>query len=185
MNLITQLSKSDGNDAILTIVNQGCTRAAIFLWCLTTITGEGVAQLYLENVYCWFGLLEKVISDRDPYFTLHFTRALCKKLWIQQNVSIAFHPQTDGLSERTNQWVEQFLHLVAGAQQDDWKHWLPIATAVHNNHHNSTIGVPPAKAILGYLPTLYLSMSLAMNSEKVEKKMIQAQQAQEQAQAVL
>ena len=115
MDLITQLPKSDGSDAILTIVDQGCTRAAVFLPCSTTITGEGVARLYLENIYQWFGLPERVISDRDPRFTSHFAKALCKKLQIRQNISSAFHPQTDGLSERANQWIEQFLRLVAGA----------------------------------------------------------------------
>jgi hypothetical protein len=109
MDLITQLPKSDGSDAILTIVDQGCTRAAIFLPCSTTITGEGVAQLYLENVYQWFRLPEKVISDRDPRFTSYFAKALCEKLQIQQNISSAFHPQMDGLSERANQWIKQFL----------------------------------------------------------------------------
>src|SRR6202789_1922503 len=112
MDLITQLPKSEGSDTILMIVDQGCSRAAVFLPCSTTITGEGVVQLYLEHVYRWFGLPTKVISDRDPCFTSHCSRALCEKLHIDQNVSTAFHPQTDGLSERKNQWVEQFLRLV-------------------------------------------------------------------------
>jgi hypothetical protein len=185
MDLITQLPKSDDSDAILTIVDQGCTRAAIFLPCSTAITGEGVAQLYLENIYQWFGLPEKVISNRDPCFTLYFTKALCEKLQIQQNISSVFHPQTDGLSERANQWIEQFLCLVAGARQDDWKHWLPIATATHNNHHNTTTKVPPAVVLLGYLPTLYPAMPSATNSERVEKRAVQAQQAREQAQTAL
>jgi hypothetical protein len=77
MDLITQLPKSNGSDTILTIVNQGCTRAAVFLPCSTTITEEGVAQLYLENIYRWFGVPEKIISDRDPCFISHFTKALC------------------------------------------------------------------------------------------------------------
>jgi len=99
MDLITQLLKSQGHDTILTIVDQGCSRAAIFLPCQTTITGEEVAQLYAENIYQWFGLPVKVISDRDPHFTSHFAKALCAKLHIKQNMSMAFHPQTDGLSE--------------------------------------------------------------------------------------
>jgi hypothetical protein len=122
MDLITQLPKSDGSNAILTIVDQGCTRAAVFLPCSTIIMGEGAAQLYLKNIYHWFRLLEKVISDRDPCFTSHFAKALCEKLQIQQNIFLAFHPQTDNLSKRTNQWIKQFLHLVAGAWQDNWKH---------------------------------------------------------------
>jgi hypothetical protein len=176
MDLITQLPKSNGSDAILTIVDQGCTRAAVFLPCSTTITGEGVARLYLENIYQWFGLPERVISDRDPRFTSHFAKALCKKLQIRQNISSAFHPQMDGLSERTNQWIEQFLRLVAGARQDDWKDWLPLATAAHNNHCNSTTKTPPAEALLGYLPTLHPSTLLTTNSEEVEKRTVRAQQ---------
>jgi hypothetical protein len=100
MDLITQLPKSQGSDAILTIVDQGCTRAAVFIPCLTSITGEEVAQLYMEHVYRWFGLPTKVISDRDPRFTSHFAKALCEKLCVKQNISTVFHPQTDGLSER-------------------------------------------------------------------------------------
>jgi len=103
MDLITQLPKSQGHNAILTIVDQGCSRAAIFLPCQTTITGEEVAQLYAENIYQWFRLPVKVISDQDPHFTSHFAKALCTKLQIKQNVSMVFHPQTDGLSERKNQ----------------------------------------------------------------------------------
>jgi len=106
MDLITQLPKSKGHDAILTIVDHGCTRAAIFIPCSTTITGEGIANLYLEHVYRWFGLPQKMISDRDPRFTSHFAKALCQQLGISQNLSTAFHPQTDGLSERKNQWIE-------------------------------------------------------------------------------
>ena len=99
MDLITGLPMHRGHDAILTIVDQGCSRAAVFLPCSTTITGPGIAQLYLDHVYRWFGLPDKVISDRDPRFTSHFGTALAKKLGIEQNLSSAFHPQTDGLSE--------------------------------------------------------------------------------------
>jgi hypothetical protein len=185
MDLITQLPKSEGSDAILTIVNQGCSRAAVFLPCSTTITGEGVAQLYLEHVYRWFGLPTKVISDRDPRFTSHFSRALCEKLHIDQNVSTAFHSQTDGLSERKNQWVEQFLRLVTSARQDDWKTWLPIATAVHNNRVNATTKVPPAKALLGYLPTLNPVAPPNTNNERIEERTEQARQSREQARTAL
>ena len=51
MDLITQLPNSHGHDAILTIVDHGCTRAALFLPCTTNVTGEGIAKLYLDNVY--------------------------------------------------------------------------------------------------------------------------------------
>ena len=109
LDLITQLPKANRHDAILMVVDQGSSRAAIFIPCNTTITGEGVALLYLKHLFPWFRVLSKVISDRDPNFTSHFTQALTTKLSIGQNISTAFHPQTDGLTECKNQWVEQYL----------------------------------------------------------------------------
>jgi transposase InsO family protein len=112
--------------------------------------GPGIAQLYLDNIYRWFGLPSKVIRDRDPHFTSHFRKALTTKLGIQQNLSTAFHPQTDGLSERKNQWVEQYLRLVTSAQPEDWTEWLTIATTVHNNRQNATTKLSPNQILLGY-----------------------------------
>jgi len=154
MDLITGLPMKKGIDAILTIVDQGCSRAALFLPCSTTITGPQIAQLYLDNVYRWFGLPTKMISDRDPRFTSHFGQALAKKLGVQQNLSTAFHPQTDGLSERKNQWVEQYLRLVTSLHPEDWTRWLSVASAVHNNRRNATTGLSPNQVLLGYEPIL-------------------------------
>ena len=109
MDLITGLPQVNGKDLILTMVDHGCSRAAIFIPCLTTITGPGIAQLYLRNIYPWFGLPSRVISDRDPRFTSQFGKALTMKLGINHNISMAFQLQTDGLSERKNQWIEQYL----------------------------------------------------------------------------
>ena len=99
MDLITGLPNRRGFNAILTIVDHGCSRAAIFLPCTTNISGPGITQLYLNHVYWWFGLPMKIISNRDPHFTSHFGKAITKKLGIQQNLSTVFHPQTDRLSE--------------------------------------------------------------------------------------
>jgi transposase InsO family protein len=109
MDLITGLPQRHGKNTILTIVDQGCSQAAIFLPCNNTITGSGIAQLYLDHAYRWFRLPTKMISDQDPQFTSHFRKALTQKLGIKHNLSMAFYPQTDGLLERKNQWVEQYL----------------------------------------------------------------------------
>jgi RNase H-like domain found in reverse transcriptase/Reverse transcriptase (RNA-dependent DNA polymerase)/Integrase zinc binding domain/Chromo (CHRromatin Organisation MOdifier) domain len=164
MDLITGLPNSNGHDAILTIVDHGCSRAAIFLPCSTTITGTGIAKLYLEHVFRWFGLPKKIISDRDPRFTSHFGRAITKALGITQNLSTAFHPQTDGLSERKNQWVEQYLRLVC-TNQDDWATWLPVATIVHNNSRNSTTGFAPNALLIGWEPPLTPNQNVATSNQ--------------------
>ena len=184
LDLITQLPLSRGYNAILTIVDHGCTRAALFLPCKTTITGEGVAKLYMDNVYRWFGLPTKVISDRDPRFTSHFAKGLTKILNIQQNISTAFHPQTDGLTERKNQWIEGYLRHLTSAQQNDWADWLAIATAVHNHFSNATTKVAPIQALLGYHPRLDHSGPPSMN-ERAEERTQRAFEARETARAAI
>ena len=80
MDLITGLPMQRGLDAILTIVDHGCSRAAIFLPCSIHISGAGVTQLYLNHIYLWYGLPRKIISNRDLRFTSHFGKALTKQL---------------------------------------------------------------------------------------------------------
>ena len=92
MDLITDLPRSQGFDTILTIIDHGCLKAAKFIPCNTTITGQEVAALYLQHLVPWFRIPRKIISDRDPRFISHFTKELCCLLHIQQNVSTAFHP---------------------------------------------------------------------------------------------
>ena len=111
MDLITDLPKSSGFNAVLTIIDHSCLKAAKFIPCATNITREGVAALYLQHLVPWFGIPRKIISDRDPCFVSHFTTELCQLLHIQQNVSTTFHPRTDGASEWANQWLEQYLRI--------------------------------------------------------------------------
>src|SRR5258708_17864771 len=95
----------------------------------------------------------------------HFGRVLTAHLGIQQNLSMAFHPQTDGLSEQKNQWVEQYLHLVTSSQPEDWSTWLPIASAVHNNQRNITTGLSPNHILLGYETTLIPASTTETNNQ--------------------
>jgi len=168
MDLITRLPKRGDKDAILTIVDQGCSRVVVFLPCATTITGPQIAQLYLDHMYWWFGLPTKIISDWDPRFTSHFGIALMKKLGIQQNLSSTFHPQMDGLLERKNQWVEQYLWIVMSMHPEDWTAWISIASIVHNNQRNNTINLSPNQVLLGYKPTLVPSDRIVTTNETTE-----------------
>jgi RNase H-like domain found in reverse transcriptase/Integrase zinc binding domain/Chromo (CHRromatin Organisation MOdifier) domain len=168
MDLITGLPKSNNHDAILTIVDHGCSWGAIFLPCSTTIMGAGIMQLYLEHIFWWFGLPQKIISDWDPKFTSHFTKGLTQGLGIDQNLLTVFHPQTDSLSEWTNQWIEQYLCLIA-TNQSKWSKWLPMATAVHNNCWNSTTGFTPNELLIGWEPPLLVQQWTQSKSHTAEE----------------
>jgi hypothetical protein len=175
MDLITDLPKSHGFDSILTIVDYGTSRVALFLPCNKTITGAGIAKLYYEHVYRWFGTPTRMISDRDPRFTLHFGQALTKQLDIKRNLSTAFHPQTDGLSEPTNQWVEQYLHLITAHDQKNWSQWLPLATAVHNNKRNMSLGFIPNKVLWGQSANLIPNTTKLTPNQMVEERITDLQ----------
>jgi Chromo (CHRromatin Organisation MOdifier) domain len=90
------------------------------------------------------------------------------ELGISQNLSTAFHPQMDGLSEQKNQWVEQYLCLIA-ANQDKWSRWLPIATLVHNNSINSTTSIPPSQLLIGWEPPITRNQIHKMNNQMAEQ----------------
>jgi len=168
MDLIIGLPESNHHNSILTIVDHGCSCAAVFLPCMKGISSPKIAQLYFDCIYRWFGLLKKIISDQDPHFMSHFGKALAAKLRITQNLSTVFHPQTDGLSERKNQWIEQYLCLLTAAQQDNWDKWLTIASTVHNDRTSSTLGMTPNEALFGFCPNLYPQTSVDTPNEMVE-----------------
>jgi hypothetical protein len=127
MDFIVKLLPSGGYNTILTITDMDCSKASIFIPCNKTIDSEGVAKLYLTYVVPHYGTPKKIISDCDPCFTSCFGQELCKILDIQQNISTAYHLQTDGTSEHTNQLLEQYLCLYYGTQQNNWHAYLPMA----------------------------------------------------------
>jgi len=185
MDLIIGLPESNQHDSILTIVDHGCSRTAVFLPCTKEISSPRIMQLYFNHVYRWFRLLKKIILDRDSRFTLHFGRALASKLGVTQNLSTVFHPQTDGLLERKNQWIEQYLHLLTAAQQDDWDKWLTIASTVHNDRINSTLGMTPNEALFSFHPNLYPRVPVNTPNEAVENCLDLLQQKWAQATAAI
>jgi hypothetical protein len=79
-----------------------------------------------------------------------------------------FHPQTDGLSEWKNQWIEQYLSLIA-ANRDKWSKWLPIATLVHNNSTNLTTGLPPSQLLIGWEPPITCNQIHETNNQTAEQ----------------
>jgi hypothetical protein len=165
LDFITKLPTSKGNNTILMITDHNCSKAALFFPCKETITAEEVAELYGKLVFPHYGIPHKVISDRDPRFTRRFTTTLCAKLGIKQNLSTAYHPQTNGQSERTNQWLEQYLRIFGNYSQNDWANWLPLAQYIHNSWMNETTKQTPFNLLIGGLLVSHYPMTEDQLSE--------------------
>ncbi|ESK82068.1 retrotransposon nucleocapsid protein [Moniliophthora roreri MCA 2997] len=160
MDLVTDLPESEGYDTILVVVDHSSTKGVIFTPCNKTIDTEQTATLLLNNVYKQFGLPNKIISDRDPRFAAKVFQELGKQLGVKHMMSTAFHPQTDGESERVNQELEVFLRMFCSRQQDKWAEFLPFAEFAHNNRTHSTMKKSPFYLMMGYnprpLPTVFM-----------------------------
>ena len=153
MDFIVKLPISGGYDSILTITDHDCTKMMITIPCNEAISVEGVADLYLRQVFPRFGIPSKVISDRDPRFTSKFMKELCRLMVIKQNISTAYHPRTDDQSEQLNQWLEQYLQFWVNYQQQDWHHYLPLAEFTHNSWpHKVTKSTHPIQSYDGTQP---------------------------------
>jgi transposase InsO family protein len=91
----------------------------------------------------------RIVSDRGSQFTLKFWSALCYHLKIKHRLSTAYHPQTDGQTERQNQTLEQYLHAYINYHQSDWIRWLVFAEFAYNNSIHASIGMTPLIAAEG------------------------------------
>jgi hypothetical protein len=152
LDFIVKLPVLQGYDSILTITDQGCTKAAIFIPCNEDITAEETAALYIKHVFAHFGLPTKVISDRDPCFMSKFIQAACKVTGINHAPSTAYHPRMDGQSERSNQWLETAIRFITDQKQKNWAPYLPIAQFAHNNWPSDTTRKSPFFLLMGFNP---------------------------------
>jgi transposase InsO family protein len=109
----------------------------------TTLNAEGTALLILKEVWKHHGTPRVVVSDRGPQFVAAFMRELYKLLGIKLATSTAYHPQTDGQTERVNQVLEGYLRIFTSRRQDDWDDFLPTGEFQYNNTvHLSTQQTP-------------------------------------------
>jgi hypothetical protein len=151
MDFIVGLPESSGFDAILVVVDR-LTKMAHFLPTTGTVDFKGTAALFRDGVFRLHGLPSDLVSDRGATFTSEFSRSLCRLTGITQNLSTAFHPQTDGQTERVNSVLEQYLRGYCNYQQDNWAELLSMAEFSYNNKVSATTGVSPFFANYHYHP---------------------------------
>ncbi|KAJ4783151.1 polyprotein [Rhynchospora pubera] len=151
MDFIKNLPKSEGKEVILVVVDR-LTKYAHFLSLSHPFKASTVAQTFLDCVYRLHGLPNEIISDRDPIFTSKFWKELFDKIGVKLKFSTAYHPQTDGQTERVNQCVENYLRCMVYNQQKQWHKWLPLAEWWYNTNFHTSIQTTPFQALYGYPP---------------------------------
>ncbi len=185
LDFITKLPVSQGYDSILMITDHDCSKA---IPCHEEISAKGVAGLLIKHLFIRFGLPTKMISDRDPRFASKLMREVCNIVGVKQNISTAYHPRTDGQSERSNQWVEQYLQFYVNEQQDNWCAYLPMAEFAHNSWPHKITRKSPFELLMGYNPHAdwidrpSLIPQVALRLQQFKEARVQAQELMIRAQ---
>src|ERR1700682_1264598 len=191
IDFIVKLPTSDGYDSIMTVTDHDCTKAVILVPCKETIDAEGVAKLFKDRIFPFVGLPKRIISDRDPRFRSTFFKELCKQLEVTQNLSTAYHPQTDGQSEKTNKHVELALRIYCNYQQDNWAQWLPMVQYAINTRPSTTTKQAPYELWMGFIPRAHQPEqtsevpAIEHQKEQLKEARKQALEAMKRAQELL
>jgi hypothetical protein len=143
LDLITGLPRSKaGFDAIVVFVDK-LTKMVHYVATTTNVTAPQLATLFMREVCRLHGIPESILSDRDPRFTAHFWRALWEQLGTKLTMSTAYHPQTDGQTERANRTLEEMLRSYVNWRQTDWDVHLSTLELAFNNAKQASTGFSP------------------------------------------
>ncbi|KAK2452021.1 putative mitochondrial protein [Trifolium repens] len=137
-----------GNDSIWVIVDR-LTKSAHFIAFKTGTLIPKLAEIYVEQVVKLHGIPSSIVSDRDPRFTSRFWESLQEALGTKLRLSSAYHPQTDGQSERTIQSLEDLLRACVSEGGGSWDGYLPLIEFTYNNSFHTRIGMAPFEALYG------------------------------------
>ncbi|KAJ9537877.1 hypothetical protein OSB04_030610 [Centaurea solstitialis] len=149
MDLITKLPRTSRSyDAIWVIVDR-LTKSAHFIAIRESSPAEALADIYVKEIVARHGVPVTIISDRDVRFTSRFWEKFHEDLGTRLQFSTAFHPQTDGQSERTIQTLEDMLRACVLDFGGSWDTYLPLAEFSYNNSFHASIGMPPYEMLYG------------------------------------
>lgn len=151
MDFIEGLPTSGHANCIMVVVDK-FTRYAHFIPLHHPFNAATVAIAYLDNVFKLHSLPKVMISDRDPIFTSRFWQELFNRVGNELRMSSAYHPETDGQSERVNQCLEIYLRCFAHACPKKWNQWLSLAEFWYNTSYHSSLKTSPFVALYGHEP---------------------------------
>ena len=164
LDLITSLPKTaSGATAIVVFVDR-LSKMVHLAPCTDEVSAENLADIFLDKVFKHHGLPRELVSDRDPRFTSKLWQALLARLGVTQALSSAYHPQTDGNTERVNRVLEDMLRHFIDPTQSNWEQLLPcIEFAINDSYHESIRAVP---FMLNYGKRPRLPLDLLLKGEE-------------------
>ncbi|XP_040945820.1 uncharacterized protein, partial [Gossypium hirsutum] len=149
MDFVTGLPLSVSKKNVIWVIVDRLTKSAHFIAVRTDWSLQKLAEVYIREVVRLHGILVSIISDRDPRFTSRFWKQLHESLGTRLSFSTAFHPQTDGQSERVIQILEDMLRACVIDFDSGWERYLPLTEFVYNNSFQSSIQMAPYEALYG------------------------------------
>ncbi|WOH05165.1 hypothetical protein DCAR_0624579 [Daucus carota subsp. sativus] len=138
-------------DTILVVVDR-FSKFGHFMALHHPFTAVEVAELFLDNIFKLHGMPDSIVCDRDKIFTSVFWGSLFEKLGISMHFSTAYHPQSDGQTERVNQCLESYLRCFTGDRPHSWKQWLSLAEYWYNTTYHTSLGSTPFEVLYGDKP---------------------------------
>jgi hypothetical protein len=151
MDFIDGLPMSEGCNTIMVVVDR-FTKFAHFLPLRHPYTAQTVARVFVDSVVKLHGMPRTIVSDRDRIFTSSFWKQLFEELGTKLKFTTAYHPQTDGQSERVNQCLEMFLRCTVQETPRQWRRALPLAEFWYNSCFHTSLGCSPFLALYGHEP---------------------------------
>ncbi|KAL4017799.1 hypothetical protein IC575_021371 [Cucumis melo] len=149
MDFITGLPRTLRGFTVIWVVVDRLTKSAHFVPGKSTYTASKWAQLYMSEIVRLHGVPVSIVSDRDACFTSKFWKGLQTAMGTRLDFSTAFHPQTDGQTERLNQVLEDMLRACALEFPGSWDSHLHLMEFAYNNSYQATIGMAPFEALYG------------------------------------
>ncbi|KAK1694992.1 hypothetical protein QYE76_011689 [Lolium multiflorum] len=149
MDFITGLPMTNKKKDMIWVIVDRLTKSAHFLAVNQQDKGEKLIDLYIKEIVSKHGVPKKIVSDRGSVFTSAFWKQLHEALGSKLDYSTAYHPQTGGQTERTNQILEDMLRACALDFGGSWEEHLPLAEFSYNNSYQSSIKMAPFEALYG------------------------------------
>lgn len=174
----------DGFDAVMVVVDY-LTKMVRLVPMHKTDDAEHVARMFVDRIFSMHGVPRKLISDRDSKFTSKFWAEFSKRVNMHPAMSSAFHPQSDGNTERVNRLMQDVLRHYVSPYQDDWDKYLGLVEFAINSAYHESIKSSPFVLSYGRNPKTPVDMMLSLDTTKQYKALPQADKFVTSMQAAL